>query len=211
MDAGAASGADATGRLDTTGALAQDHIMELSDKIKSLPDRPGVYLFTGKKGEVLYIGKALSIRKRVQSYFQGREMPPERSDRMARLLSQVLDVEVIVTDSELEALVLESTLVKERQPRYNIVLKDDKHYPFLKLDLQDPWPRLQVVRRVKDDKALYFGPYVPATTMWRRPHPVNRTVPPPKGLRVPGGRHCLDYHLRRCLGPGGGAGGQAGG
>ncbi|MCI0484707.1 MAG: excinuclease ABC subunit UvrC [candidate division NC10 bacterium] len=175
--------------------------MELSDKIKSLPDRPGVYLFKGKRGEVLYIGKALSIRKRVQSYFQGREMPPEHSDRMSRLLSQVLDVEVIVTDNELEALVLESTLVKERQPRYNIVLKDDKHYPFLKLDLQDPWPRLQVVRRVKDDKALYFGPYVPATTMWRLLHLINRTFPLRKCPDVRGRRHCLDYHLGRCLGP----------
>lgn len=187
--------------LDSLGALAQDHTMELSDKIRFLPDRPGVYLFKGNRGEVLYIGKALSIRKRVQSYFQGREMPPERSDRMARLLSQVLDVEVIVTDNELEALVLESTLVKERQPRYNIVLKDDKHYPFLKLDLQDPWPRLQVVRRVKDDKALYFGPYVPATTMWRLLHLVNRTFPLRKCPDVRGRRHCLDYHLGRCLGP----------
>ena len=175
--------------------------MNLSEKIKGLPERPGVYLFKGKKRDVLYIGKALSLRKRVQSYFQGRELHPERPERMASLLSQVVDVEVIVTDNELEALVLESNLVKERQPRYNIVLKDDKHYPFIKLDLQDPWPRLQVVRQVKGDKALYFGPYVPATTMWRLLHLINRTFPIRKCTDIRGRRHCLDYHLGRCLGP----------
>lgn len=175
--------------------------MMLSEKIRGLPDRPGVYLFKGKKGEMLYIGKALSLRKRVQSYFQGREAQSERSERMASLLSQVLDVEVIVTDNELEALILESNLIKERQPRYNIVLKDDKHYPFLKMDLHDPWPRLQVVRQVKEDKALYFGPYVPATTMWQLLHLINRTFPLRKCPDVKGRRHCLDYHLGRCLGP----------
>ena len=172
--------------------------MDLSAKVKGLPNRPGVYLFKGGRGEVLYIGKALSLRKRVQSYFQGRELA---SERMAKLLSQVLDLEVIVTDNELEALILESNLVKECQPRYNIVLKDDKHYPFLKLDLQDPWPRLQVVRQVKEDKALYFGPYVPAATMWQLLHLVNRTFPLRKCTDIRGRRHCLDYHLGRCLGP----------
>ncbi|MEE9171753.1 MAG: excinuclease ABC subunit UvrC [candidate division NC10 bacterium] len=172
--------------------------MDLSAKVKGLPNRPGVYLFKGGRGEVLYIGKALSLRKRVQSYFRGRELA---SERMAKLLSQVLDLEVIVTDNELEALILESNLVKECQPRYNIVLKDDKHYPFLKLDLQDPWPRLQVVRQVKEDKALYFGPYVPAATMWQLLHLVNRTFPLRKCTDIRGRRHCLDYHLGRCLGP----------
>lgn len=166
-----------------------------------MPDRPGIYLFKGSRGETIYIGKALSLKKRVQSYFHGREFGPEGSKRMARLLAQVLDVEVIVTDNELEALILESNLVKERQPRYNIVLKDDKHYPFLKLDLQDPWPRLQVVRQVKEDKALYFGPYVPATTMWQLLHLINKTFPLRKCPDIRGRRHCLDYHLGRCLGP----------
>ncbi|MFQ5532391.1 MAG: excinuclease ABC subunit UvrC, partial [Candidatus Methylomirabilales bacterium] len=109
--------------------------------------------------------------------------------------------EVIITDNELEALILESNLVKERQPRYNIVLKDDKHYPFLKLDPEDPWPRLQVVRQVKEDGAYYFGPYVPASTMWQLLHLVNRTFPFRKCTDIRGRRHCLDYHLGRCLGP----------
>lgn len=173
--------------------------MALSDAMRGLPDRPGVYLFKGRGGEVLYIGKALSLKKRVQSYVQGRE---QSSERMASLLSQIVDVEVIVTDNELEALILESNLVKERQPRYNIVLKDDKHYPFLKLDLQDSWPRLQVVRRVKkEDKTLYFGPYVPASTMWQLLHLINKTFPLRKCPDIRGRRHCLDYHLGRCLGP----------
>ncbi|MEE9153792.1 MAG: excinuclease ABC subunit UvrC [candidate division NC10 bacterium] len=187
--------------LDTLRSLGEDQDMELSAKIKGLPDRPGVYLFKGGRGTVLYIGKALSLRKRVQSYFQGRDLPSERPDRMTSLLSQVVDVEVIVTDNELEALILESNLVKERQPRYNIVLKDDKHYPFLKLDLRDPWPRLQVVRQVKEDGALYFGPYVPATTMWQLLQLINRTFPLRKCTDIKGRRLCLDYHLGRCLGP----------
>ena len=175
--------------------------MELDEKIKNLPDRPGVYLFKGARGEDLYIGKALSLRKRVQGYFQGREAFSDRSERITALLPQIRDLEVIVTDNELEALILESTLVKERQPRYNIVLKDDKHYPFLKLDLTDPWPRLQVVRRVKEDQALYFGPYVPATTMWQLLHLLNKTFPFRKCTSIQGRRLCLDYHLGRCLGP----------
>lgn len=175
--------------------------MALTEKIKNLPDRPGVYLFKGRRAEVLYIGKAVSLRKRVQSYVQGRELGSERSERMASLLAQVADVEVIVTDNELEALILEANLVKARQPKYNIVLKDDKHYPFLKLDLRDPWPRLQVVRQVKEDQALYFGPYVPATTMWQLLHLINRTFPLRKCSDIRGRRHCLDYHLGRCLGP----------
>jgi excinuclease ABC subunit C len=189
-------------RLDTLCALTEDQGMALSERMRSLPDRPGVYLFKGRRGEVLYIGKALSLKKRVQSYVQGREQSSERSERMASLLSQIVDVEVIVTDNELEALILESNLVKEWQPRYNIVLKDDKHYPFLKLDLQDSWPRLQVVRQVKkEDKALYFGPYVPASTMWQLLHLINKTFPLRKCPDVRGRRHCLDYHLGRCLGP----------
>jgi excinuclease ABC subunit C len=186
-------------RLDTLCALTEDQGMALSERMRGLPDRPGVYLFKGRRGEVLYVGKALSLKKRVQSYVQGRE---QSSERMASLLSQIVDVEVIVTDNELEALILESNLVKERQPRYNIVLKDDKHYPFLKLDLQDPWPRLQVVRQVKkEDKALYFGPYVRASTMWQLLHLINKTFPLRKCPDVRGRRHCLDYHLGRCLGP----------
>ncbi|MFQ5657688.1 MAG: excinuclease ABC subunit UvrC [Candidatus Methylomirabilales bacterium] len=187
--------------LDTLYRLGEDLCMELSERIKGLPDRPGVYLFKGRKGEILYIGKALSLKKRVQSYFQGRELQSERLERISSLLSQVLDLEVIVTDNELEALILESNLVKDQQPRYNIILKDDKHYPFLKLDPQDSWPRLQVVRRVKEDGAYYFGPYVPATTMWQLLHLVNKTFPLRKCTEIRGRRHCLDYHLGRCLGP----------
>ena len=135
--------------------------MSLQETVRSLPDAPGVYLFKDTRGRVLYIGKALSLRKRVQSYLHA----DGASEKVAAFLPQVRDVEVIVTDSELEALILESNLIKEKRPRYNVILRDDKHYPFLKLDLKDPWPRLQVVRRIKEDGALYFGPYVPAGVM----------------------------------------------
>jgi excinuclease ABC subunit C len=171
--------------------------MSLQETVRSLPDAPGVYLFKDARGRVLYIGKALSLRKRVQSYLHA----DGASEKVAAFLPQVRDVEVILTDSELEALILESNLIKEKRPRYNVVLRDDKHYPFLKLDLKDAWPRLQVVRRIKEDGALYFGPYVPAGVMWRTLGVLNKTFPFRKCRSIQGRRLCLDYHLGRCLGP----------
>jgi excinuclease ABC subunit C len=171
--------------------------MSLQGTVRQLPDAPGVYLFKDARGRVLYIGKALSLRKRVQTYFHA----DAAGEKVAAFIPQVRDVEVILTDNELEALILESNLVKEKQPRYNIVLRDDKHYPFLKLDLKDPWPRLQVVRRIKEDGALYFGPYVPAGVMWQTLGVLNKTFPYRKCRNIQGRRLCLDYHLGRCLGP----------
>ncbi len=173
----------------------------LMEKVHDLPDAPGVYLFQDARGQVLYIGKALSLRKRVSSYFsEGRSRGYDQG-RIAAMVSQIADLEFILTDSELEALILESNLVKEHKPRYNIVLKDDKHYPFLKLDITDPWPWLQVVRRVKNDGALYFGPYVPAGAMWKTLAFLNKTFPLRKCRSVQGRTLCLEYHLGRCLGP----------
>lgn len=170
----------------------------LEDKVKNLPDAPGVYIFKDKKGKALYIGKALSLKKRVASYFTGSiEHPP----RIHLMLDQATDLEFILTRTELEALILESNLIKAQQPRYNILLKDDKHYPFLKLDLNDPWPWLQVVRGMKEDGALYFGPYVPASAMWELLAFLNKTFPLRKCRKVEGNHLCLEYHLKRCLGP----------
>ncbi len=171
--------------------------MSLQETVRQLPDAPGVYLFKDAKGRVVYIGKALSLRKRVQTYFHA----DASSEKAVAFLPQVRDVEVILTDSELEALILESNLIKEKRPRYNVVLRDDKHYPFLKLDLKDAWPRLQVVRRIKEDGALYFGPYVPAGVMWQTLGVLNKTFPFRKCRSIQGRRLCLDYHLGRCLGP----------
>jgi len=175
-------------------------IDRLHEKVSDLPDAPGVYLFRDTRGRVLYIGKALSLRKRVGSYFGGPSGGPERL-QIGAMIDQIADLEFILTANELEALILESNLIKTHKPRYNIVLKDDKHYPFLKLDLKDPFPRAQVVRRIKDDGALYYGPYVPSTAMWDVLAFLNKTIPLRKCRSIEGRNLCLEYHIGRCLGP----------
>ncbi len=172
----------------------------LQEKVRGLPDAPGVYLFRDGRGHVLYIGKALSLKKRVSSYFTEAPDVPERS-QIRIMMEQVADLEFIMTANELEALILESNLIKSHKPRYNIALKDDKHYPFLKLDLKEPFPWVQVVRRIKDDGALYYGPYVPTTAMWDVLALVNKTIPLRKCRSIEGRRLCLEYHLGRCAGP----------
>ena len=174
--------------------------MDLQEKIRSLPDAPGVYLFKDASGAILYIGKAVSLRKRVQSYFTDRDFGYD-GERLSSMVAQVADVEFLLTRNELEALILESNLVKERRPRYNIVLRDDKHYPFIRLNLKDPFPALQVSRRIKGDGALYFGPYVPAGTMWDLLALINRTFPLRTCRGIKGRMLCLEYHMGRCLGP----------
>ena len=174
--------------------------MDLQEKLRSLPDAPGVYLFKDAEGGVLYIGKALSLRKRVQSYFTDRDFGYD-TERLTSLVSQIADVEYLLTANELEALILESNLIKQRRPRYNIVLRDDKHYPFIRLDLADPFPALRVSRRIKKDGALYFGPYVPAGTMWNLLALLNKTFPLRTCRSIAGRTLCLEYHLGRCLGP----------
>jgi excinuclease ABC subunit C len=174
--------------------------MDLQEKIRSLPDAPGVYLFKDARGEHLYIGKAVSLRKRVQSYFTDRDFGYD-AERLGTMVGQIADVEFLLTANELEALILESNLIKQRRPRYNIVLRDDKHYPFIRLNLKDPFPALQVTRRIKNDGALYFGPYVPAGTMWNLLALINRTFPLRTCRSIAGRTLCLEYHLGRCLGP----------
>lgn len=172
----------------------------LQEKAKGLPDAPGVYLFRDRRGHVLYIGKALSLKKRVSSYFVDSPGGPDRF-QIGPMIDQIADLEFILTENELEALILESNLIKNHRPRYNIVLKDDKHYPFLRLDPNDPFPWVQVVRRIKNDGALYYGPYVPSTAMWDVLALVNKTIPLRKCRSIEGRKLCLEYHLGRCLGP----------
>ncbi len=174
--------------------------MDLHEKIRGLPDAPGVYLFTDAQGALLYVGKAVSLRKRVQSYFTERDFGYD-AERLGAMVAQIADVEYLLTANELEALILESNLIKERRPRYNIVLRDDKHYPFIRLDLRDPFPALQVVRRIRRDGALYFGPYVPAGTMWNLLALIHRTFPLRTCRSIAGRTRCLEYHLGRCLAP----------
>ena len=125
--------------------------MELDEKIARVPDRPGVYLYRDAKQQVLYVGKAASLRSRVRSYFQESRPRDPKTDALVR---QIRDLEYIVTDNELEALMLEANLVRRHRPRYNIILRDDKHYPFLKLTTNEEFPRLVVARKVQHDGAL---------------------------------------------------------
>src|SRR5207247_2310640 len=127
-------------------------------KLEHLPDAPGVYLMKGKGGEILYIGKANILADRVRSYFlKGADLTP----KTRLLLSLVTDIETLVTRSELEALILENNLIKRHRPRFNVILRDDKNYPYLRLPIKEAFPRFSIVRKVQNDGAPYYGAYVP--------------------------------------------------
>jgi len=173
----------------------------LAEKLDQVPDRPGVYLYKDAKAQVIYVGKAASLRSRVRSYFQESRARDPKTDA---LVGQIRDLDVIVTGNELEALILEATLVKRHRPRYNIILQDDKHYPFLKLTTNEEYPRLVVARRVQKDGAAYFGPFYPATAM-RQTLRLVRQLFPLRTCRItidgtlP--RPCLQYFIHRCNAP----------
>ncbi len=171
--------------------------VELSKKVKQLPDQPGVYLMKDADGAVLYVGKAASLRKRAGSYFRSRQ---HLSPRIAALMTHVRDIDYIATRTEAEALIYEAGLIRERQPRYNVAYRDDKRYPMLKLTVNEPWPRLSVVRRRKDDGALYFGPYADATLL-RRAMKLVRRVFPLRACNPLPEKACLDFHLGLCAAP----------
>ena len=133
--------------------------MALEEKLKNIPRSSGVYLYKDTTGRIIYIGKAKNLRSRVRSYFQARPFD-RKTDALVR---QIVDVEFIVTDNEVEALILEATLTKKHKPRYNVNLKDDKSYPHLKLTINEPFPKVVITRRIQNDGALYFGPFLPAS------------------------------------------------
>jgi excinuclease ABC subunit C len=173
----------------------------LEEKLQSLPDRPGVYLYKDARAQVIYVGKAASLRGRVRSYFQESRPHDPKTDALVR---QVTDLECIVTDNELEALMLEANLVRRHRPRYNIILRDDKHYPFLKLTTDEEFPRLVVARRVQNDGATYYGPFYPATAM-RETLRLTRQLFPLRtcSIRIDGRleRPCVQYYIHRCNAP----------
>jgi excinuclease ABC subunit C len=175
--------------------------LTLEEKLKNLPTSPGVYLHKDEAGKIIYVGKAKNLRNRVRSYFQsGRG-----HDRKTReLVRRITDLEFIVTDTEVEALVLESNLIKQHKPRYNILLKDDKQYPHLKLTISEAFPRVMITRRIQRDGALYFGPFLPASLARRTIDLINRTFQLRTcDIEIDGKlpRPCLEYHIKRCLGP----------
>ncbi len=163
--------------------------------------RPGVYLFKGHDGSVLYVGKARVLRDRVRSYFQAsRPLEPWKST----LVSEIADLELVVTDTEMEALALENNLIKRHQPRYNARLRDDKNHPYLKLTLGEAYPRLHVVRRVGDDKNAYGGPYIPASLGRKTAALVHRLFGVRSCKETLDGRRprpCLQFQIKRCLAP----------
>ena len=174
---------------------------DLKGKIANLPDLPGVYLMKDAHGEIIYCGKAISLKKRVSSYFRSAADP---NPRRGLLVTQIRDIEFIVTGSELEALILESNLIKKHRPRFNVLLRDDKHYPHLCITLNEPFPKLKVVRRVKKDGSVCFGPYIPANAMRQtlrvihQIFPLRRcTGPLPRNRQRP----CLNHQIGLCRAP----------
>lgn len=175
--------------------------MKLAEKLNHLPNKPGVYIFRDKKQTVIYVGKAVSLRNRVRSYFQpGSQHGPKTK----ALVERIADLEYIVTDSEVEALILECNLIKEHRPKYNVLLKDDKSYPYIKVTLQEDYPRVLTTRRLVKDGSRYFGPYTQVGAMNETLKLIKKLFP----FRTCTNRQfasrtrpCLNYHIKRCQGP----------
>ena len=175
--------------------------MDLTEKLKHLPQAPGVYIMKNSSGEIIYVGKAVSLKNRVRSYFQSSH---NHSPKVISLVSQVADFEYILTDSEVEALILECNLIKKHRPRYNVRLVDDKSYPYVKVTLNEDYPRVFMTRNVVRDGARYYGPYTDAGAL-RETLRLLKKVFPLRQCRQKSvdrqKRPCLNYHIRRCLAP----------
>src|SRR5271163_4733864 len=174
--------------------------MELREKAAQLPLSPGVYLYKDSGGRVIYVGKAKSLRLRVRSYFSDDRLADVKT---GTLISEAIDVDYILVDNEKEALALENNLIKQWQPRFNILLRDDKTYPYIKLTAEK-YPRVYVTRRLRKDGSSYFGPYFPGNLAHRLVHFIHRHFKVPS-CKVDLTRYhthpCLEFHIHRCLGP----------
>ena len=174
---------------------------KLEEKIRMLPDSPGCYLMKDAGGTIIYVGKAVNLKNRVRSYFRDVAHTP----KVAAMISHIDDFEILLCETNLEALILECNLIKQHKPYYNILLKDDKHYPYLKVDLRDPFPRLELCRRMEKDGAKYFGPYIGANAVRQVIEAVRSVFPlrscrqalPPKAPKRP----CVNYDIGRCMAP----------
>jgi excinuclease ABC subunit C len=175
--------------------------MEPREKAATLPEKPGVYLFKDAAGKILYVGKASSLRSRVRSYFLESSWVNAKTGSLAR---EIADLETIIVDNEREALALEHNLIKKHRPKFNVMLRDDKTYPYIKFTASEKYPRVYFTRRVKKDGALYFGPYFPSSLARRILHFVHKRFQVPScfvDLTRNHPRPCLQYHIKRCLGP----------
>ena len=175
--------------------------MDLLQKIRTIPALPGCYLYKNAEGEVIYVGKAKNLRARVRSYFLDGNLANAKTGSLMR---EAVDVEYITVDNEREALALENNLIKQRKPRFNILLRDDKTYPYIKLTLGDRYPKVFVTRRLRKDAGAYFGPYFPGNLAHRLVDLIHRSflIPSCKvDLSRYHPRACLQYYIKRCLGP----------
>jgi len=171
----------------------------LAERIRELPDRPGIYIFKDAEGKILYVGKATSLRKRASSYLSRDHEP-----RLAAMVSEAVDIDFVATDSASEALLIENNWIKQKKPRYNILLRDDKTYPYLKLTLRDEYPRIAFTRRVREDGGDYFGPFLPGGLARKAIKLVQKLFQVRVcRIEIDGGlaRPCLYYDMHRCLGP----------
>ncbi len=169
--------------------------------LETLPTKPGVYIFKNEAAKVIYVGKAVNLRARVRSYFH---QAAQQTHKIRRLVEEVATIDFIVAGSELEALLLENNLIKKHQPRYNVRLKDDKRYPYIKVHWQDPFPRVTTTRRISNDGARYFGPYTAAAAAYQTLDLVRKIFPYLTCTRTITGqdeRACLYYHIGRCAAP----------
>jgi excinuclease ABC subunit C len=175
--------------------------MEPREQAAALPEKPGVYLFKDAEGTVVYVGKARSLRSRVRSYFLESRWMDAKTGSLAR---EIADLETIVVENEREALALENNLIKQYKPKFNVMLRDDKTYPYIKLTMGEKYPRVYFTRKVKKDGALYFGPYFPAGLARRILHFIHKRFLVPScfvDLNKDHPRPCLQYYIKRCLGP----------
>ena len=169
----------------------------VQEKLKTLPDSPGVYIMKNSQGKIIYVGKAIVLKNRVRQYFQSNK---NHGAKVKAMVAKIADFETIVTASEVEALILECNLIKKHRPRYNICLKDDKSYPYLKLTLNEDFPRVFVTRRIVDDGSKYFGPYTNSQAV-KDSLELLRKLFPLRTCKTFGKRPCLEYHINRCLAP----------
>lgn len=186
--------------IDSSQAKAKDR-RRFTARLAAVPLKPGVYLLRDRTGNLLYVGKASVLRNRLRSYFQSQS---GADPKMRRLFRRIADFEYIVTESEQEALLLENSLIKEHQPPFNARLRDDKTYPYIRIGLEDPFPRVEITRRTGDPGARYFGPFASAGSVRRTLELLKRLFPYCSCNRTITGkdeRPCLDYHIGRCLGP----------
>ncbi len=171
---------------------------ELTEKLSHLPDKPGVYLMKDAGGRIIYVGKAVNLKNRVRSYFQTSRA---HSPKTLALVARIADLEFIVTASEIEALILECNLIKKHRPKYNISLRDDKSFPYVKVTVNEPYPQVFVTRRVVKDGARYFGPYTDAGAIHATIALLRRLFPLRTCRKLDAPRPCLQHHIKRCLAP----------